>query len=243
MQLYAAIGSQGNAVSLYDGVNGVPSAAVREAVLPQQAAWQIIDILGGISAPVGSAPAPIAYKTGTSYGYRDAWTIGFDGRHVIGVWVGRPDNASIPGITGGGTAAPILFEAFHRSGLPPVSLPRPPKGATVLARPDLPPSLQRYAPTGRKLVKLKAGDDAPEIVFPPNGARVELASNLAGEKMPLVLKLNGGKAPYRWLANGIPLPDASRRRTQRWVPDGSGFSELTVIDANGKAASVKLFVE
>ncbi len=153
------------------------------------------------------------------------------------------DNASIPGITGGGTAAPILFEAYHRSGLEPVPLPRSPKGATVLARADLPPSLQRYAPTTRKLVKLKAGDDAPEIVFPPNGARVELASNLAGEKLPLVLKLNGGKAPYLWLANGIPLPEASRRRTQRWAPDGAGYSELTVIDANGKAASVKLFVE
>ena len=243
VQLYAAIASQGNAVSLYDGVNGAPSEAVREAVLPQQAAWQIIDILGGIAAPIGSVAAPLAYKTGTSYGYRDAWTIGFDGRHVFGVWVGRPDNSSIPGITGGGTAAPILFEAYHRSGLAPVSLPRSPKGATVLARADLPPSLQRYAPTSRKLVKLKAGDDAPEIVFPPNGARVELASNLAGEKLPLVLKLNGGKAPYRWLANGIPLPEASRKRTQRWSPDGAGFSELTVIDSNGKAASVKLFVE
>ncbi len=243
VQLYAAIGSRGNAVSLYDGVNGSPSDAVRDAVLPQQAAWQVIDILGGISAPVGSAAAPLAYKTGTSYGYRDAWTIGFDGRHVIGVWVGRPDNAAIPGITGGGTAAPILFDAYHRSGIEPTPLPGPPKGASVLARAELPASLQRYAPGGAKLVKIKAGDDAPEIVFPPNGARVELASNLLGEKLPLVLKINGGKAPYRWLANGMPLPDASRKRTQRWIPDGAGYSQLTVIDANGRAASVKLFVE
>ncbi|MGB8817583.1 MAG: penicillin-binding protein 1C [Rhizobiaceae bacterium] len=243
VQVFAAIGSQGNAVSLFDGVNGKRSEPVRDAVLSPQAAWQIIDILGSIPAPGGVASAPIAFKTGTSYGYRDAWSIGFDGRHVIGVWVGRPDNAAVPGITGGGTAAPILFDAYHRSGLAPSPLPKPPSGAVILARGDLPVSLQRFAPGGSKLVKIKRGEDAPEIVFPPNGARVELASTLSGEKLPLVLKINGGKAPYRWLANGEPLPEASRKRTRRWMPDGAGFSELTVIDANGKAATVKLFVE
>jgi penicillin-binding protein 1C len=243
VQLFAAVGSKGNAVSLHDGVNGQPSEPVRAAVLSPQAAWQIIDILGGIPQPDGSAPAPIAYKTGTSYGYRDAWTIGFDGKHVLGVWVGRPDNASVPGITGGGTAAPILFEAYHRSGLKPAALPSPPSGAVVLARHDLPASLQRFAKTGTKLVKVTKGAVAPEIVFPPNGARVELAASMDGGKLPLVLKINGGKAPYRWLANGAPLPDISRKRTQRWVPDGPGYSELTVIDANGKAASVRLFVD
>lgn len=243
VQLFAAIGSQGIAVSLYDGVNGAPSQPVRDAVLSAQAAWQIIDVLGGIPAPGGVKSAPFAYKTGTSYGYRDAWTIGFDGRHVIGVWVGRPDNASVPGITGGGTAAPILFEAYQRSGLKPAALPKPPAGTTVLAGRDLPPSLQRYAKTGTRLVKVTRGAEAPEIVFPPNGARVELASSTDGGKLPLVLKINGGKAPYRWLANGAPLPDTSRKRTQRWMPDGPGFSNLTVIDANGKAASVELYIE
>ena len=243
VQLFAAIGSKGNAVSLYDGVNGAPAEPIRNAVLSPQAAWQIIDVMGGIPAPGVVKSAPIAYKTGTSYGYRDAWTIGFDGRHVIGVWVGRPDNASVPGITGGGTAAPILFEAYYRSGLKPTALPTPPSGAVVLARSDLPASLQRYAKSGTRLVKVTRGADAPEIVFPPDGARVELASAMDGGKLPLVLKINGGKAPYRWLANGAPLPDTSRKRTQRWMPDGPGFSQLTVIDANGKAASVNLFVE
>ncbi len=104
----------------------------------------------------------------------------------------------------------------------------------MLAGRDLPPSLQRYAKTGTRLVKVTRGAEAPEIVFPPNGARVELASSTDGGKLPLVLKINGGKAPYRWLANGAPLPDTSRKRTQRWMPDGPGFSNLTVIDANGK---------
>jgi penicillin-binding protein 1C len=242
VQLYAAIATKGTAVSLYDGVYGTPSAPVREAVLAPSAAWQVIDILGGIPAPQGSAAQPIAYKTGTSYGYRDAWSIGFDGRYVIGVWVGRPDNGAVPGITGGGTAAPILFEAFQRSGIKKSPLPTAPKGTQRIARADLPKSLQRFSSKRDLLVSVRPRSEAPEIVYPPNGASVELAQSADGIQLPLVLKLNGGKAPYRWLANGVPLSSVSRKRTQHWLPDGSGFSELTVIDANGKADSVKLFI-
>jgi penicillin-binding protein 1C len=243
VQLYGSLASFGNAVALHDGVFGKAPTPVREAVLSPQAAWQVIDILGAMPTPVGSQAAPIAYKTGTSYGYRDAWTIGFDGRHVIGVWVGRPDNGSVPGITGGGTAAPILFEAYNRSGVNHVALPGPPKGIQRLTRNQLPKSLQRYSGHAGSLVAVNARTSAPEIVFPPDGARVERVRDANGLAMPVVLKLNGGKAPYRWLANGMPLPDISRRRTQNWVPDGAGFSELTVIDAEGRASTVKLYIQ
>ena len=58
-----------------------------------------------------------------------------------------------------------------------------------------------------------------------------------------MLKLQGGRAPFRWLANGKPLIGIDRRRTATWLPDGAGYSTLTVIDAAGRAASVKVFVE
>ncbi len=58
-----------------------------------------------------------------------------------------------------------------------------------------------------------------------------------------MLKLQGGRAPFRWLANGKPLTDIERRREATWRPDGAGYSTLTVIDAAGRAASVKVFVE
>ena len=64
----------------------------------------------------------------------------------------------------------------------------------------------------------------------------------AGE-MPLALKLQGGKAPFRWLANGRPLEGLSYRRTSEWRPEGAGYATLTVIDAAGRAASVRIFVE
>lgn len=243
VQAYAALVNGGLKVTLTNGVDGKRAPYRGERILSPQAAWHIADILAGVPAPMTSSPRPIAYKTGTSYGYRDAWSIGFDGRYVLGVWVGRADNGAVPGSTGGGTAAPILFEAFNRSGLKPVPFRKPPRGAQLVARADLPEGLKRFVPKTAALVPVRGSTKAPEIVFPPQGARVELASASGGGVAPLVLKLQGGKAPFRWLANGRPLDEPSRRRVASWQPDGPGFSKLTVIDAAGKAASVDIFIE
>ncbi|WP_245419712.1 penicillin-binding protein 1C [Phyllobacterium salinisoli] len=222
-----------------DSIKTEPSVELPTLLSPA-ATWQVADILSGVLPPKGSFQRGIAYKTGTSYGYRDAWSVGFDGRHVLGVWVGRADNAAVPGLTGYGSAAPILFEGFAKSGLAITPLPRAPAGAVRVARSELPPSLRRFSPG--KLVTATSIEPAPQIVYPPEGARVELMAGGTGEASPLVLKLQGGRAPFRWLANGSPLPEASRRRTTSWLPDGVGYSTLTVIDAEGRAASVRVFV-
>ncbi len=54
----------------------------------------------------------IAWKTGTSFGYRDGWAIGTSPEYVVGVWVGNADGEGRPGLTGIATAAPIMFEIF-----------------------------------------------------------------------------------------------------------------------------------
>ena len=87
-------------------------------------------MLMGTPPPENGVHNRIAFKTGTSYGYRDAWSLGFDGKHTIGVWVGRPDGAPVPGLVGRAAAAPILFDAFARSGKLPAPLPAAPRGAT-----------------------------------------------------------------------------------------------------------------
>ncbi len=242
VQAYAVFANGGSKVALTNGIHGRTGPYRHVPVLSAKAAWQVADMLAGVPAPANAAPRQIAYKTGTSYGYRDAWSIGFDGRYVLGVWVGRADNSAVPGSTGGGTAAPILFEAFARSGLKPVPFARPPAGAIALTGADLPQGLRRFIPRNAGLVPVKDAALAPEIVYPPQGARIELAG-LDGEMAPLALKLQGGKAPFRWLANGRPLDEMTRRRTAVWQPDGAGFSTLTVIDAAGRAASVEVLVE
>ena len=103
------------------------------------AAWYVADILRGAPPPANALKGRIAFKTGTSYGFRDALAIGFDSRTTIAVWVGRPDNAPTPGLIGREAAAPILFDAFERLGraIEPI---RPPKGVLAAAiSADLPP--------------------------------------------------------------------------------------------------------
>jgi len=93
------------------------------------------------------------------------------------------------------------------------------------------------------LLAASTREPAPQIIYPPEGAHVELGTEADGTMLPLTLKLQGGRAPFRWLANGKPLPEISRSRVSRWVPDGDGYSTLTVIDAIGRAASVGVFVQ
>lgn len=236
VQLYTSLANRGEAVTL----RNAPGERVALPLLDQRAAWQVSDILSGVTPPEGARQLGIAYKTGTSYGYRDAWSIGYDGRHVLGVWVGRPDGAAVPGLSGYASAAPILFDAFARSGLAVTALPRAPAGAIRTARTDLPVTMRRFKSGSEELDDARVAEPAPQIVYPPAGARVELRTR---EGEAIALKLQGGRAPFRWLANGRPFENVSRRRTASWQPEGKGFSTLTVVDAAGRSASVKIVVE
>ena len=114
VQLYAAIARGGTPVTLRDGVDDPPYVPLAEAgppVLSPAAAWQVSDILADVLPPSNGSPHLVAYKTGTSYGYRDAWAIGFDGKDVDG----RMDRPS--GRHAGG-------RAFPASPLPPRSCSR-----------------------------------------------------------------------------------------------------------------------
>ncbi len=242
VQLYASLANQGQPVKLGDGVRTKPEILDVEPIFSRSAIWNITDTLSGVLPPLGMKQRGIAYKTGTSYGYRDAWSVGFDGRYVIGVWVGRADNGSVPGIAGYATAAPILFDAFAKSGVAITPFAATPSGVTRLSYSDLPANQRRFTTTASGLLSASRRESSPVIVYPPEGARVELSDSL-GALSPLVLKLQGGRAPFRWLANGKPLPDLTRRRSNEWMPEGQGFSTLTVIDADGRASSVRIFVQ
>lgn len=241
VQLYTALANRGRPMRIGDGILEEPGKFDDEPILDPIATWQVTDILAGMRPPAGAVDRGYAYKTGTSYGYRDAWSIGYDGRYVLGVWVGRADNAAIPGISGYTSAAPILFEAFARARIAFTPHKSAPAGAFRLSENELPPNLRRFSLTSTGLINLSAREPAPQIVYPPEGARIELGLE-TGEAMPLSLKLQGGRPPFRWLANGRALDETTRRRTYLWQPDGAGYSTLTVIDAVGRAATVRVFV-
>jgi penicillin-binding protein 1C len=224
---------QGTVAPLIERLGALPLPPRR--LIEPVAAWYVGNVLLGTPPPQNAAGGRIAFKTGTSYGYRDAWAVGFDGKRTIGVWTGRPDGAPVAGLVGRISAAPILFDAFARMGLGYQPLPAAPKGVIVAATAKLPPPLQRFAP----------GENAGEamapkvhIVFPPNGASLELAG-IAGERPdPIAIKIAGGTPPLNVLLNGMPLAAKKTARTLFFEPDGPGFVRLTVTDATGAADSV-----
>jgi penicillin-binding protein 1C len=232
--LYAGLARLGTTVPLAERAEEAALARPPRRLLDPAAAWYVGNVLVGTPPPDNAARNRIAFKTGTSYGYRDAWAIGFDGARTIGVWVGRPDGAPVPGMTGRSAAAPILFDAFARSGETIAALPPAPKGAIFAASGKLPIPLQRYRPD--RLV----GDPAEppvRILYPPNGARIDLGES-TGASEPLAVKISGGVEPLTVLVNGLPLAGQTGRRTVLVDPGGPGFVRLTVMDAKGTTDSV-----
>lgn len=237
--LYAGIARGGVAVSLHESLEGGVGEALRgedRRFLSEMAAWRIADILSEVPPPDTANGAGIAYKTGTSYGYRDAWAVGFDGRHTIGVWVGRADGTPVPGLTGYKSAAPLLFDAFQRVAARRTPLPQPPKDFDPVA--DAVPAPLHYARTVTRPDGMHT-ETGPEIFYPPNGATVDLGLG-EGSEAALVVKLRRGRAPFLWLANGAPVASGPFATSLVWQPDGPGASTISVIDADGNSARVTL---
>ncbi|TCC14253.1 penicillin-binding protein 1C [Kosakonia quasisacchari] len=133
---YTAFAREGKAGSL----RLTPDAPLMERrLMSPGAAWIIRRILAGEAQPVPDEAlpqvVPLAWKTGTSYGYRDAWAIGINARYVIGIWTGRPDGTPVAGQFGFASAVPLLNQVNNllqpRSALEQARLPRDPRPQTV----------------------------------------------------------------------------------------------------------------
>ncbi len=212
--LYAMLADAGRAAPLryQPGTEEAP----RRQVLERRAAAMLAGILVQ-PFPAGGPPG-IAWKTGTSWGGRDAWALGFDGRHVAGVWVGRPDgtpmvaDAGLP--TGARLALPLLAQLFER-------LPAAPRDAQE--------NRAIAAPLAERLDRLR-------LLFPPPGAV------LAEGEGHVTLRAAGGRRPLVFLVDGQPLVHETAKREAAWVPAGPGFYRVTVLDADGIAAAAQVRV-
>ena len=231
VRLYEALSNGGEVAPLRYRQDDAMSPGT--AIFGPLAAWYVNDILAEAPPPAGVLPAEIrrgrrlAFKTGTSYGYRDFWAIGYDPEVTIGVWAGRPDGTPMPGHSGRLTAAPILFKIADLLG-PSQSRDAspPPFGALLVGRNALPPRLRRLE--HRAAATSQPG--GPKIIYPPDGALIEWR----GEEVPL--EAIGGKQPLRWLVDGRPLAPGAPRRGIYWQPEGIGFVQFSVIDAAGRSA-------
>lgn len=239
--LYAALARGGEAFPLVHRLDAKSEKERRVRLLDAVSAWYVGNILLGAPPPENAVFGRIAYKTGTSYGYRDAWAIGFDGKRTIAVWVGRPDGQPVPGMIGRSVAGPVLFDAFARA-VPKIEpLRTAPAGAIVASTARLPLPLRRFTPAGEAR-NFASAEPLLKIVFPQHGAQLALEpsgrTDPAAPPQPIAIKINGGSGPYRFLVDGSPIGEAGLRNTVFWQPEGPGFVRLTVIDANGATDSV-----
>lgn len=235
--LYTALADDGNVRPLKFTERDIAGAPHSNMIVDAKTRMQLRAILEGVRAP-GSRlpkqylknPRSIAYKTGTSYGFRDAWAIGFDANHTVGVWVGRPDGTPLPGHFGASTAAPLLFDAFE---LLPKDNERTPESANLDSRSfaELPPALQ-YFDRPRRLMKTSVRKATLAIAFPKNDSILELD----GDNRRLILEVDGGKRPLQWFVDGKPLAQNRWSRRVSFVPPSAGFYKVTVVDKDGARA-------
>ena len=243
VRLYAALGGDGRFRPLrylvetsVDPVNDPPAVLLRAP-----ARWYIGEILRRMPPP-GSQVADgrrrnarrVAFKTGTSFGFRDAWAIGYNAAHTVGVWVGRPDGAPNPGHFGASTAAPLLFRVFEQL---PNAIAEPqvrPRGALPMDTVNLPPG-QKVLSSRTVLLDDRSGPP-PRIVYPMDRTVINLP---AGDR-PFGLQAEGGRRPLTWLIDGVPLATRRWQRGAEWRPLGPGFSEIVLLDALGRQAKARV---
>ena len=207
------------------------------------AAYYLRQILAGVALPEGwamgqglSRQRTIAFKTGTSYGFRDAWSAGFSNDYTVAVWVGRADGAPRVGSVGREAAGPILLKTFGLLPRDTTPDPAPPAGTILATSTDaLPPGLRRFTrEIQQAAVPVPTNVPPPTISFPPNGATVPLPAADAKEK-DIQLKADGGSGPLTWLVNGHLIGSFDRFQPVMVAPPGEGFARIVVVDASGRS--------
>ncbi|WDE06163.1 penicillin-binding protein 1C [Thalassomonas viridans] len=116
VQAYSAFANEGKTSQLRFLQQELSQPKFSRALLSPQSAWVVQNLLSQIDRPgsldtlaLTSQDSKLAWKTGTSYGFRDSWAIGVSEDYTVGVWLGRPDGSAMPGHHGRITAGPLLF--------------------------------------------------------------------------------------------------------------------------------------
>ncbi|MEM7729162.1 MAG: penicillin-binding protein 1C [Pseudomonadota bacterium] len=214
--LYTALGNGGMAGPLRFHQDADEDSSFR--LMSEDAAADILDALRGAPVPKGFANMPgvgrIAYKTGTSYGFRDSWAAGLAGDYAIIVWTGRPDGAPRPGRTGRASAAPILFD---------IAAPFV-KPVRRVREQDAPSALRRVWTQAEDGPVILFPADGTELIFDPRGVSISVDSDI-----PIALFMSG-------------VPIAREEGLAVWTPPTPGFYRLRAIDAEGRSANADIRV-
>ena len=228
-QLYVALANGGKTDKLHllqrDSTTNLPK------LMSPKASQMTTSILRTIPPPLGyrDTNQQIAYKTGTSYGYRDFWTILYSADYTIVVWVGRANNAPQLKHSGVEIAAPLAFEA--------IDILHSIRGATLWR--EQPSSLLGVAPDGLRYFDKKSTPNKPplKIVYPKRGARYQSAGCYDSD---IEILIENGTPPYYWYIDKSIQTIKDKKATIS-LPMGS--HDITIIDSKGDIVTTDIWID
>ncbi len=229
-QLYVALANGGSTRELHYLISDKKKTKSKK-LFTEKATKMTSSILRNTPAPKGfiNSDKQIAYKTGTSYGYRDAWTIAYNSQYTVATWVGKPNNTIQLKLTGKDTAAPLAFEVFSLLN-------------TLLPKKSwLTPSnyLGNSVPDGLKYFdkEIQIKQAKLDFVYPRENTRFRSAG--CG-KAVVEVKVENGKPPYYWYIDG-EAREISEDYTN--IPFEHGAHTINVIDSNGETITRDIWVD
>ncbi|BDB96105.1 penicillin-binding protein 1C [Candidatus Hydrogenosomobacter endosymbioticus] len=201
--------------------------------LTKNSARQIHEILSMSSNKSASDLMTTPYKTGTSYGGRDALTIGYTENYVIGVLVGRADGKSIPSVSGESAALPIFTRLASETIGDSAKIVYRKSHYTILSQ-----RLSTKLPKKQRLflsrMQKMALDNQIYISFPENSSTLCVHR---GENICVVTQK--GTAPLSWFIDGHPrISEKMHESTLIWIPEDEGWHKITAVDTDGKYSSI-----
>ena len=170
----------------------------------------------------------IAYKTGTSYGYRDFWSMGYSKNYTVGVWIGKANNQPVAKISAREIATPIMFEIF--------SLTDAIKGlkqwnwSSNIVKKQAPEVLKYFD-------KELKSQDRLKFLYPKKGARYQSASC---HKVTVEITIDNGKEPYFFYIDNKPKATNSKKLNLKL---GVGAHTITVLDNSGESITRDIWVD
>lgn len=256
MKLYTALASDGKVRSLTYTMHTSAANEDAKPLLSESSRQAIHKTLLGTRSPYAHVSPvftvnsdPIAFKTGTSYGYRDAWAMGNKGRYIIGVWVGKADATPHTGHYGIKTAAPILMNIA-------ALLPSDKAPSTALAaKPDNTPAASKARSIPRHQIDFdqlprqmyaaaysngysngyRYQAQPPQIIYPYTNSILAFQPNQS-----TAIQVQHGKRPFHWYINGKKMAVSPLKRDIKWTAPSPGFYDIVVIDALGEKSTVSI---
>ena len=228
-QLYVALADEGKSNALHY-LNNTQKKTDTKRLFDPASSKMTTAILRKTQAPTGfrNAQHHIAYKTGTSYGYRDAWTVAYTKAYTVSVWVGKPDNSPQLKRTGRNTAAPLAFEVLS---MIEALIPQPHWQWSAYY-------LGNTAPKSLAYFDKKAHKQEAKLAFVTPQKNARFMSADCSDAM-VEVRIKNGEKPYYWYIDTQPQPHETSQ-AQLFFKYGS--HNIRIIDAKGNIISRDIWV-